>query len=661
MQRIATGSCPADTKVEGLLRAARRRVPSLALLSLCGAIAAGCGGTKLMSGGPFAGVVQTPEGTVRYALAKTVVTVEATVTLGASGRVTFDGNEFAVDTTLARKDAKAEIRFETIADPDQFFTLRLEHGGSSDDSLTVDVAPNGLLRTVSAASTSQLGQTIKNVTTIAASVVAGIAAATLGSDPKKQAVALVCEKLAAEAGTPGRCPALSPSPAPTAPAPTTAPAPAKKGDTKAGTPTVAPQPATPAKLAACDPRAEVSLGELSIANLYFLAKSSKHRRLWLDRRDADSLLQERGCRRAELERAAEKAGPREIDEIRTKIALARDLEATARADLRVATDALDTAVRDFQIAAGIDSAPRTEIVRMTFDLDEIPPPDMLRRAAAPEPPARTAGMADGDVRAALRSFPRMLELFDRTGIALTLTLPPYIARGATVWSGDPPDAPKTRVYYRPSYTAVLTTFATARTQDPQGGPIELLRLFSVASDDVIHPKMPVQGFAFQPVDFAERKMAIQFDAKGRLVRFEQSGKASALGASTAALDALQAARDEYSSTLGRIADLQDTKRRLETNDLVTKIDLLQKQRQLVQERLDLAGTRDNYDLLLEKKRLDAEIAVAQGRNAVSDEKDAATVSAEVAELRAKLDQLSRAVEALQRGGGTTSPSTAPLK
>lgn len=640
-----------------------------ALLLLCGALATGCASTKLVSGGPFAGVVQTPEGTVRYSLAKTVVTVEATVTMGASGRVTFDGNEFSVDTKLTRKDAKADVRFESVADQDQFFTLRLEHGGSSDDSLTVDVAPNGMLRSIGATSTSQLGATIKNVATIAASVAAGIAAATLGADPRKQAAALVCEKLSAEAGTPGRCPAMEPV---RPPAPTTAPPLTKKADTKAGTKagtpvttgtaTASAAPTTaPTTASGCDRRTELSLGELSMANLYFLAKAAKHRRLWLDRRDLEGLVEERSCRRAELERAADRATVREIDDLRAKIALARELETTARADLRVASEAVDAAVRDFQLATGIDSAPRTEVVRMTFELDEIPPPDMLHWAVTPQPPARTAGMTDADVRAALRSFPRMLDLYDRTGIALALTPPPYIARGATVWSGDPPDAPKTRVYYRPSYTAVLSTFATSRTRDPQGGEQELLRLFSVASDDVIHPKMPVQGFAFEPADFAERKMSIAFDAKGRLTRFEQSGKSSALGASTAAVDALQAARDEYSATLGRIGEIQDTKRKLETNDLVTKIDLLQKQRQLVEERLELAGARNNFDLLLEKKRIDAEIGVVQGRAALDNDKDAATVSGEVAELRAKLDQLARAVEALQRSssGGTTAPLSGP--
>ena len=56
---------------------------------------------RVTSGGPFSAAVTTPEGTVRYSLSKSVVTVEATVTNGASGQVTFDGNE--LPTSVCRK------------------------------------------------------------------------------------------------------------------------------------------------------------------------------------------------------------------------------------------------------------------------------------------------------------------------------------------------------------------------------------------------------------------------------------------------------------------------------------------------------------------------------------------------------------------------------
>jgi hypothetical protein len=613
---------------------------------VCGALALGCSGTRIVSGGPFAGVVQTPEGTVRYSLAKTVVVIEAAVTNGASGWVTFDGDEFHVDTRLARKHAQAAVSFQAVVDEDQFFTLRMEHGDSSDDAMSVEVAPNGLLRSVGFSSSSQIGQTIRNVTTIAASVVAGIAAATLSADPRKKAAALVCEQLAAEAGTPGRCPASQPpATAPTPPKATTRPG-TKAADTGpapgAGTGT-ADTPAAP-----CDRRVETSLADLSMANLYFLARSAKHRRLWTTVRDAESLFQERSCRRAELERSAERATGKGLEEVRARVASQRDLEAAARMDLYLASEELDAAVRHFQLETGIDAPHRTEVVRMTLDLDEIPPPDMLRRAALPEPPARSAGMTDADVRAALKSFPRMLELYERTGIALTLTPPPYAVRGGTVWSQDSPGVAETRIYYRPSYTAVLTTYATSRTIDEQGGEQELLRMSSVASDDVVHPKMPVQGFSFAPQDFADRKLGITFDDMGRLARLDQAGRSAAAGASGTAADAIRIARDEYADTLMRIAQIQDSQRLISQNDLITELDRLMRQRHLLEERLELAGTRGSYDLLLEKKRLDAELGVLQSRRYLAGEKGAPEVSAELQELRSKLDQLARELEALKR-------------
>ncbi|MBK8254424.1 MAG: hypothetical protein IPK82_17360 [Polyangiaceae bacterium] len=626
---------------------ASRHFCYVAVLAAAGALSLGCTGTRVISGGPFSGAVTTQEGTLRYSLSKSVVTVEATVTRGASGRVTFDGNDFVVDTKVVRKDARAEVTIGSMADEDQFFTLRLEHGNSDDDSLSVEIAPNGVLRSIGVTNTSQLGNTVKNVATIVGSVAASIALATLGSDPKKLAAALVCEKLASDAGTPGRCTLETPvrTPAPVAP---TTPTTRTKGDATPP-PTTTPPPATKP---GCDKRTETSLAELSMANLYFLARSPKNRRLWQERRDVEGRLTDRTCRRTEVEHQLERTTGTNADDLKSRLAVLIDLENAARRDLRTASEELDAAVRAFQLETGIDGPTRTETVRMTFDLNEIPPPDILRRAARPEPPERRFGMTDTETRAALQAYPRVLELFDRTGMALTITPPPYIARGGTLWEGSPTGEVKTHIYYRPAYTAVLTTYATQRAIDEQGGETELLRFFSVTSDEVIHPKMPVLGFAFDPVDFGERKISLGFDEKGRLVRFEQSGKSSALNASGAAADAVRNARDEYAATLSRIAEIQNTERQLQQNDVITEIDRLKKQRELLDARLELSGTRGNYDLLLERKRLDAQLAVIQGRRALAGEQNGASVSQEITELRSKLEQLARDLEDLKhRDGG----------
>lgn len=631
-----------------------------------GAVVTGCAGTRVTSGGPFSGVVSTPEGTVRYALSKSVVTVEATVTSGATGKVTFDGNDFSVDTKLVRKDATAEVSISTVPDEDQFFTLRLEHGGTADDDLAVEIAPNGTLRAVGVQSTSQIVTTAKNVVTVVASVAAAVAAAALSGDPRKEAAALVCEKLASDAGTPGRCPAAA-TPAP--PPQVTRPVPVgpTKGETKSGAPVVvparpAPKPAATgtAALPTCDARAEKSLAELSLENLYFLARSQKNRQLWQERRDAEARLQQRGCRRIDLERELERATSRDRGEAESKLAAQIQLENAARIDLRTASEELDAAVRAFQLETGIDAPARTEVVRMTFDLDELPPPDMLRGADSPDPTTRITGMTGTAVREALKPYPRVLELYDRTGIALTLTPAPYIARGGTVWETGTEDDPRTHIYYRPAYTAVLTTYSTVRAADAQGGEQEVLRFFSAVSDEVIHRKMPVQGIAFLPAAFAERRITLAFDEKGRLVRFEQAGKSSVAAASTAAADAVRAVRDEYAETLTRISDIQETQRQLDQNELITQIDRLRKQKDLVDARLELSGSRANYDLQLERKRIEAELAAAQDRDTRTAQRESPTLTREVADLRRKVEQLARDLEELKHRTDTTTPH-APVR
>ncbi|MEZ4302845.1 MAG: hypothetical protein R3B70_48425, partial [Polyangiaceae bacterium] len=128
-----------------------------------------------------------------------------------------------------------------------------------------------------------------------------------------------------------------------------------------------------------------------------------------------------------------------------------------------------------------------------------------------------------------------------------------------------------------------------------------------------------------------------------------------VGATAAVADAVQTARDEYATTLARIAEIQDTQRQLQQSDVITEIDRLRKQRDLLDARLELAGTRGSYDLLLERKRIDAELAAIQGRRALADERDATSLGQEVGELRTRLDQLARDLEEIKHRSEQSPP------
>lgn len=116
----------------------RYRLVGAGLALFLALMPAGCGGTQLVGEGPFLPSGPKPSaGVVRYSLAKTTVTVAATVGKQVSSTVSFGNGEFSFKKTTILKESKATVSLAAVPDETQFFTLRLEPGETSDDNLTI--------------------------------------------------------------------------------------------------------------------------------------------------------------------------------------------------------------------------------------------------------------------------------------------------------------------------------------------------------------------------------------------------------------------------------------------------------------------------------------------------------------------------------------------
>lgn len=554
----------------------------------------GCAGTQLVGGGPYGAQPAPSAGAVRYALAKSVISVEVTVTKQANGKVKLtrvdDVGDFSVDSEPKWKESKAKVSVLTAADDTQFFTLKLELGDASEDNLTVKTTPGGLLKSVEVGSISQAGAIVKSTVTFVASVAAVVAGAVLGPNELSDQVVganVVCKRFSADAG--------------------------------------------------CTLHERATLSRLPLAALYFLAEKDAvaARRNWRRQRELEARVEHLRKERITVEDSIAKAGKPEVEVLKIKLGLITDALNTTRQELKTLTDAVDESFKTFQKKKKIDPESHQEDLRLTFDLNEIPPPGEF----ADSPIGELEPSAARKVLAAKPAYARMLAFYDAAGIFLTLTERPQIVSALESPPAGDPSTPEGRIFYRQAHFATLSTYVKQVVADKGGEEKQVIRLTAATLEELVDPRAPALAITFEPKSFAQRKMSIEFDDRGRLVTVQQSGSSALAGATSAVADGFASARDAYAGTLSKIAEVQDTQRKIADSEILTEIDKLKKQKELLDARLDLSGTESSYDLLLEKKQLDAQLAALQGRAAVS----AAGDRAEIDRLKAQVDLLNQEI------------------
>jgi hypothetical protein len=252
------------------------------------------------------------------------------------------------------------------------------------------------------------------------------------------------------------------------------------------------------------------------------------------------------------------------------------------------------------------------------------------------------GMTPDLVEAVLTDKPGALEFFARTGTVVTLESIDRQERA------EPPPQPAgtARIYFREPRLRRVRVFVLAGALDAPELTLQI---------DQIQP-LVLGGDALAYVEFresafAERKLALAFDERGRPVKLERASTSAPAGVASAVIQAAAAARDEYTTTLDKLADAQASRRKIAIDRQLRRLDQLERQKAVVDAEVALEIATGTRDARLRQFQLEAELGALQADVDLASAGATTSQETEVARLKAAVDLLRQQVALIEAEQG----------
>ena len=520
-------------------RSFTRVVLLLALLPLLSS----CKSSSLVGSAPDTSGGKVPPQGLRYYVGKDVLVVTVAVT--ETTKVELDENLDPNVEITTKREGTATLN--TVADTTRPFVVDLEPGGRFDNSLVVDVRPNGLLKSINAQSTGKTGEAIVSLAKFAATVVGGIPVGLGGQST-------TCD------------PAVPPN-------------------------TRLPRRAR--ATVASDQVACTLFGE--ITQLENQIEMFENERLQLERAAAGASAQTltlNGRRIGAIEIA--------IENIRARLSQKQALF-IARVD-------------QFVQAKGLGTKEKTTSFTDMLDLAVLPPMGVISDA-----------MDAAQTETALAAHALALAVFKRTGAVATIdTIPAW----AGIAAHPATEKNRARIYFRQGQPLRLRLFVLSDC-----GGSGCLKTMSDQVVDVMHSAAGIQYVEFDESAFAQRKLLLAFDEKGRPEKLERSGTSELAAVASTLSSAATTLRDEYAATLTKVGEIQASQRTIELNDMTSELERLKKEKEVLDARLAVEGAAGNFANSLEQSRLASELAALQADIALKGVQATAEQSLEIAKLK----------------------------
>jgi hypothetical protein len=573
----------------------------------------GCG-PGLKSRGPISPALPQPSG-LRYNLAKDVVVLSGTVTWAITGSVSIEGGsiseeaKFPISTKREYVSTTVQTSLATIGDTSAYYVLKVEPAGFKDQTLGIGVNDSGILTSVNFTATDKTGEAITNI----GKSIASVAGAFFGFGGRAASVHDLrgtFRKLIKDD-------------------------PALLGNNP------------PADLQAW---LEDKFSKLPPDIAYFVTSDRSIRVAWFSaaRNERAESEQRNLIAQATLDAATE------TDENRLKKLVQQISFRNTSADmidkqLKSDQSTLDAAIEKARSAAGLGRQEYTRPIDRTLELSELPPFSLA---------SMIADKQVSQVSAALGDYPAAKALFDDAQIVITLEKPGF--SNAVPTAPLPTTMPKedkvSRIYYRPTYPAVIRTFGLRKISIPAAmtAPIkpaetrDVVVLLTQASVQVADPRIAPSWVEYDPKAFSNQNLTLGFNAKGQLISATQGATSSIAGAAAGVAGALAGTRDEFATSLSKAKDIISTKQQIELSDLDFKIGELTKRKSLIDQRLALAGATTNYDLLLEKQEVDQQLALLQSQQNLVKAQQSSDATLSAAKTAADVAALTQQVQLLQQ-------------
>lgn len=576
-----------------------RRLPVLLIL---GSTVQACTiNPTIVAEGPHQRDAQGAPG-LRYHLAKDLIQVSTTKVETRTHRPKADLSGPEVESKI---EVQTTASLATVADVDTFYVVDATPGRWNDNLLTVQTTGEGLLQSINAESTGQVGEFVKSLGQIIG-VVAGAALLDAG------------------AGAPW------PPESPCRPMASLSPDFARRLFEYDGAGVVT------------RPRS-ASLPKARTARLYVLRDTvgcELWQKLELVAYEADLQRVQRGLLSAQIRAATAK----EIPDLKSRLA-ATDLALAALAGDREAwLAAFRHGLEEFEKQYQFGTKTITVADTFDFDVSELPPDAIMNGANLLEDRLRT------------NSWTKALELYELSRSIVTLrhagqmTPPTNLAAPGAVSSvssctdatqgqgANSSGAKAVRLYYRGTEPVIVTVYGP----DDQGTIVPKKReLMQIINRGRVH------CVAFAESGLSVRKLKLGMDTRGRITLLDRSSTSDAKAAAAAVAGALTSARDAYADTLTSVVGIQENQRKIALNDLELEVSKLKKEKEAVDADIALQGTLASHESTLEQQRLTAELALLQARLNLETAQSTYAGGLEVAQLKTEVERLKQELELLK--------------
>lgn len=165
---------------------------------------------------------------------------------------------------------------------------------------------------------------------------------------------------------------------------------------------------------------------------------------------------------------------------------------------------------------------------------------------------------------------------------------------------------------------------------------------------ILRPDSLIHFVYVESSSWSKRNLSLDFSETGRVKKMVKFKGSSAGGFATALGESAQAGLSEYSESIGKIATIRETERKLKLDKLTTKLEELNKQKGIIDAQLSIEGTEASYDLLLEKQRIETELGVLQTRVNIGNlQATKTTEQLEIENLKQQVELLTQRLQILK--------------
>jgi hypothetical protein len=163
-------------------------------------------------------------------------------------------------------------------------------------------------------------------------------------------------------------------------------------------------------------------------------------------------------------------------------------------------------------------------------------------------------------------------------------------------------------------------------------------------DNFVHPCLPVSSMMFKRSAWADREITLTFDEKGRPVKLDRISKSDAAAIAASLSTAATTFRDELAATVSKSAEILTNRRKLELDNLTTKLERLKLEKDGLDAQLALDASGANFDAALKQKQAGAAMQQLEAEMALAAAQANADQKQQIDALKVSVEQIKQQIE-----------------